>query len=96
MKQHPLSAALPTRSQEELTSIENCEGLIALAENELRALTATAWFKSKNVAQRALLIACLCEWAAQGSNQHVRRSDPRSPRAAARAAAEVISKAAHA
>lgn len=96
MKQHPLTDALPHRSQEEFLSIENCEGLVALSDGELSALTATDWFKAKNVSQRCLLVACLCEWAAKGSNQHKRRIDPRSPRAKARANLEVIAKASHA
>lgn len=93
---HPLHAALPTRTVEEVLSVEKCEGLVALSDAELDAITALEWFKSKNATQRTLLVVSACEWAGKGSNQHKRVANPRSPRAAARLAAQFIAGAAHA
>ncbi|MFV0675545.1 hypothetical protein [Variovorax sp. tm] len=87
---HPLSAALPSRSQDELTSIERCEGLVQITAEELRALCASAWFKRKSAGYRALIVVSHCEWAAAGSNQHGLVPDSRSPRAAARIAQELV------
>lgn len=96
MKQHPLSAALTARTIEEIESIENCEGLVALTDLELDAITSSMWFKSMNESRRALLVVTACDWAAKGSNQHKRVTDPRSPRSAAKLAGQVIAGAANA
>jgi hypothetical protein len=92
-QQHPLSPVLPNRSQDELTSIENCEGLVQITADEMGAICASPWFKSKNAGHRALIVVSHCEWTAAGSNQHVHISDSRSSRAAARAAKELVVKA---
>lgn len=86
MKQHPLTAAMPNRSQDEVASVANAEGLVSLSEDERGEICTSSWFKSRPAGHRALMAAAMYEWADGGI----------SPRTAARIAGEVLQGAAHA
>lgn len=85
MKQHPLTVVLPLRSAEELYSIANGEGVVALSDVELSAITSSTWFRARSASQRAMLVVSMYEW-----------TDGHSPRSAARLASELIGEVAHA
>ena len=94
LTQHPLSAAFPRLSSEEVDSLLACEGLVSLTEDEAKKVTALEWFKALSVSQRAFFLVVLFDWQAQGSNQHVRKIHTKSPRHLARVARQIIKKSA--
>lgn len=86
MKKHPLTAAMPNRSQEEIESVANAEGLVSLSEDERGEICTSVWFKSRPAGHRALMATSMYEWAEGGM----------SPRTAARIAGDLLQGAAHA
>ena len=90
--QHPLSAAFPAMTAEEVDSRLN--GEIPSDKSFIDAVTASDWFKTLNVAQRAMYVVSWYHWCDKGSNQYKKKISTRSPRYAAEVAQQVIQRAA--
>ncbi|WP_322470272.1 hypothetical protein SOM08_06100 [Hydrogenophaga sp. SNF1] len=91
LSQHPLAAAFPTLSAEQIEGMK--EGVIPMTQSEVEAMTATAWFRSLTASQRAAYVVTWMDWPERGSNQYVTKISANSPRAAALATRSAITKA---
>lgn len=94
MKQHPLSAAIPRLTAEEVTSLIDCEGVVLLSKEEIKAATSLDWFKSLSKSRRAMFVVSVFDWLAKGSNQYVKKIHTKSPRHQARITQQAIARAA--
>jgi hypothetical protein len=91
LTQHPLSAAFPDATDDQIEGMK--QGVIPMTQKQIEAVTATAWFRGLTKSQRAAYVVRWFDWPAPGSNQHKVRLSPTSPRAAAVAAQAAIQKA---
>jgi hypothetical protein len=89
--QHPLSAAFPAMSDDELNA--RIDGVIPSSQQFIDRVIASDWFQGLKKSQRAAYAVRWFHFHAKGSNQHKCVIDTTTARYAAEQAQRVIQKA---
>ena len=73
MTAEDVGMAVPRLTVREAESVADCEGVVLLTAQEIEEICSAGAFTRLNPSQRAMHVACMCEWADGGGPANAAR-----------------------